>query len=1204
MDDPRRHVRAFISYARADGEDFARDRVRARLEREHPEITLWQDRTELEAGIGWWRQIQDALDQVEVMILVLTPDAVASPIVAKEWRLARQNGVRVYPVEGPGLNFAALPRWMAKQHVYDLDREWATFVAYLKGPAKVHRIPFQAPDLPAGFVPRPREFEALKALLLDPTRRDPVAITTALLGAGGLGKTTLAKALCHDDDVQMAYDDGILWTTLGESPNLLDALAKLHSALTDDRPPFRDAEEAAMQLARRLEDRTCLIVLDDVWDRALLDRFPLRNPRSKCAWLITTRQVAVAAGARRVPLDEMTPEESVRMLTADLDPPPADLVPYSALARRLGHWPLLLDLVRAQFRILLTLLDDNRREVLTHIHQALDAKGLTAFDVENAEVRHQSFAKTVEVSLDLLKADQRRHFEELGIFPEDTRIPLATLRTLWGLDEFPAKELVLKLASLSLLKFDMSVASAELHDVIRRFVADRLPDSSKVHARLVDNWGDPLRLADDGYAWQRHVWHLVQAGRRKKARAQLLDLSWLQAKLAVVKEPTALLADYDLLPDDPDLTVVQAAIRLSTHALARDPSYLRPQLLGRLLGSNSPALARLVEEAAGMGGAPALLPRFRCFMSPGEGVLRILDGHAGAVRAVAVTPDGRRAVSASDDRTLRVWDLATGRAEHVLRGHANWIYAVAVTPDGRRAVSGSWDNTLRVWDLQTGAAEQTLSKHADAVTAVAVTPDGRRAVSASDDRTLRVWDLTTGRAEHTLQGHIDAVGAVAVTPDGRRAVSASDDRTLLVWDIQTRTGEHTPKGHAGPVTAIAVTPDVRRVVSGSDDKTLRVWDLATGHCEQTLSGHSGAVVAVAVTPDSQDAVSASWDDWLHVWSLTPGKERITNSWLNHSFERVNAVAVTPDGHRAVAASRDGKVETWRPMIGTRRMVQDHFEAINAVAVAPDGRHAVSASDDWTLRVWDLRGPDLQLMSWRDGSRVPTSSKDLVIVGTDGDGLLHIRTFDAAGDRTDTFETRDSTGALHLKSADASGTVLADEPESGLSKAQAGAINALKRQLPDWSPPHDLSPDVTSRVLDEVKSIIGHIHLQTSEVLHTLEGHEGPVRGVAMTPDGHRAVSASADKTLRVWDLATGRVERILYGHADAVNAVAMTPDGHRAVSASADKTLRVWDLATGQVHASFAGEGIFHCCAVGPDGSLIVAGDSTGRIYFLLLTQG
>ena len=184
----------------------------------------------MEGGVGWWKQITQALDQVEFLILVLTPAALQSAVMRQEWRYARQRGVSVYPIKGVPdsvLDYGSLPRWMSKTHFFDLEREWTTFVNYLKSPRSWAKVPFMAPDLREGFVERHAEFSELKTHLLDPSGTDPVAITTALQGGGGFGKTTLAIALCHDDDVVTAYDDGILWATMGEKPNLQHALTKL-----------------------------------------------------------------------------------------------------------------------------------------------------------------------------------------------------------------------------------------------------------------------------------------------------------------------------------------------------------------------------------------------------------------------------------------------------------------------------------------------------------------------------------------------------------------------------------------------------------------------------------------------------------------------------------------------------------------------------------------------------------------------------------------------------------------------------------------------------------------------------------------------------------------------------------------------------------------------------------------------------------------
>ena len=178
--------------------------------------------------------------------------------------------------------------------------------------------------------------------------------------------------------------------------------------------------------------------------------------------------------------------------------------------------------------------------------------------------------------------------------------------------------------------------------------------------------------------------------------------------------------------------------------LTGDPSALRCQLYGRLMGIQSGAIQRLVEQIGQAAEEGPWLRPLRPSLTPADSpLMRVLEGHSAGVRAVAVTADGRTAVSGSDDKTVRVWDLASGQAR-TLEGHGGVVNAVAVTADGRTAVSGSDDRTVRVWDLASGEA-RTLEGHGGEVNAVAVTADGRTAVSGSEDRTVRVWDLASGQ---------------------------------------------------------------------------------------------------------------------------------------------------------------------------------------------------------------------------------------------------------------------------------------------------------------------------------------------------------------------------------------------------------------------------------------------------------------------------
>ena len=179
----------FLSYARTDGEAFAAI-LRERLRDEAPDIVVKQDRLLLEGGVGWWKQLTEAIDSVEFLVLVMTPSAMQSETVRKEWRYARQQGVCVYPVKAAPdseLHFSELPRWMSKAHFFDLDKEWESFVAHIRKGLRRPACPSWPPicQITSSSARRVRATEKSAA---QRRPQEPVAITTALSGAGRLRK--------------------------------------------------------------------------------------------------------------------------------------------------------------------------------------------------------------------------------------------------------------------------------------------------------------------------------------------------------------------------------------------------------------------------------------------------------------------------------------------------------------------------------------------------------------------------------------------------------------------------------------------------------------------------------------------------------------------------------------------------------------------------------------------------------------------------------------------------------------------------------------------------------------------------------------------------------------------------------------------------------------------------------------------------------
>ena len=579
------------------------------------------------------------------------------------------------------------------------------------------------------------------------------------------------------------------------------------------------------------------------------------------------------------------------------------------------------------------------------------------------------------------------------------------------------------------------------------------------------------------------------------------------------------------------------------------------------------------------------------------------EGHSGSIEAVAVTPDGRRCVSISSDRTLRIWDMQSGACLYTLKGHSRWVNAVSITPDGRRCVSASGDYTLRVWDLDTGSCLHTLEEHSGEVYAVSITPDGQHCISASSDCTLRIWDLASGSRLKILKGHSGGVHAVSITPDGQRCVSASSDCTLRIWNLTPGSCLKILEGHSDEINSISIAPDGLRCISASDDCMLRIWNLDNYSCLHTLKGHSDWVNAVSVTPDGQRCVSASDDGTLRIWDIESGE--CLHTLVGHT-DWVNAVSVTPDGQRCVSASDDRTLRIWdmkndQPL----HILDGRANWVNIVSVTADGQRCVSASGDYTLRIWDMKSNEC-LHALLD------HTCHISAVSVTADGQRCVCAFDNGalyiwdGKESKRLQLYGHTDRVNAVSVTADGQRCVSASDDGSLRIWDMGTGQCLYKRSTWVDVILVTKDgrqcvsaswngflhtwdmQSGKCLSTLENHITHVvsillmadklqyvsafddgslcirGTEDDEPLHILKGHTAQVNAVSMAADGRLCISASDDNTLRIWDTENAICLHTLKGHTDRVNAVSAAANGRQCVSASDDGTLRIWDIDTGQ----------------------------------------
>jgi WD40 repeat protein len=601
---------------------------------------------------------------------------------------------------------------------------------------------------------------------------------------------------------------------------------------------------------------------------------------------------------------------------------------------------------------------------------------------------------------------------------------------------------------------------------------------------------------------------------------------------------------------------------------------------------------------------------------------------------VALSPDGKRALTGSHDRTAQLWDLDTGRPIGSPMRHMGALVSLAFSANGKYVASGSADHKARVWRAENGQPVTPFLEHKGLVRSLAFSPDSRTLLTGSEDGTAMLWQIPTGKPGSAPLKHMGNIYAVAFCPLGKTVATAGKDNAARVWSAADGKLLHTLE-HRGPVYGLAYSADGNLLATAGGNNTTQRWQIATGKPLGQPSQHGAAVVTVACSPNGKQVASGGIDQWAQLWDMDTGAAFGPRLFHNGT---VYGVAFSPDSKLLATGSADGTARLWGTDLGRPYgppLVHGHLVAF--VRFLPDAKYVVTGGEDQIGRIWEITKPgpagatqipvpgDVLALCFGADARTPLigihdprlgrwevrkksySPQPLKNIGSLEAMAFHpVGSLYAMARQNHAVEIWDSandkpTGIVLFHPAKVVKVAFSPDGKSLLT-ACANRVHVFdagtgKRLGVPLEHPWEVHTAAFSHDGKTIITGIGAIGGSSGEAwlwdlprrrrLRVFAGHKGPVRAVALSPDGTMAATGSTDRTARLWKPSTGRPLGLPFPHELEVPAVLFSPDSKMLFTTSYGGQL--WDVATHTpLGHPFTEHGQMHDAVFRPDSKRIL----------------